>query len=159
MVDIIFCTYLVSICARMLSLFSPVCLFVTLWPAALQAPQSMGFSRQEYWSGLPCPHSKGFFWPRDWTYISCIAGRFFTTAPPGKPSLVQLLHSLCHTFNSYLLSFYYVPTLMLDRFRPIDWLISKSLGYSWHPKFDIHKSLSRHYHPTIFSQFLNLESF
>ena len=28
---------------------------VTLWTAAHQAPLSMGFSRQEYWSGLPCP--------------------------------------------------------------------------------------------------------
>ena len=29
--------------------------FVTLWTVALQAPLSMGFSRQEYWSGLPFP--------------------------------------------------------------------------------------------------------
>ena len=28
--------------------------FVTLWTIARQAPLSMGFSRQEYWSGLPC---------------------------------------------------------------------------------------------------------
>ena len=34
---------------------SRVWLFVTLWTVALQAPLSMGFSRQEYWSGLPCP--------------------------------------------------------------------------------------------------------
>ena len=40
--------------ACMLSCFSRVWLFVTLWAAALQAPLSMGFSRQEYWSGLPC---------------------------------------------------------------------------------------------------------
>ena len=30
-------------------------LFVTPWTIAHQAPLSMGFSRQEYWSGLPCP--------------------------------------------------------------------------------------------------------
>ena len=30
-------------------------LFATLWTVARQAPQSMGFSRQEYWSGLPFP--------------------------------------------------------------------------------------------------------
>ena len=29
--------------------------FVTLWTAARQAPLSMGFSKQEYWGGLPCP--------------------------------------------------------------------------------------------------------
>ena len=34
---------------------SRVPLFVTPWTAARQAPPSMGFSRQEYWSGVPCP--------------------------------------------------------------------------------------------------------
>ena len=38
----------------MLSCFSCVQLFVTLWTIARQAPLCMGFSRQEYWSGLPC---------------------------------------------------------------------------------------------------------
>ena len=41
--------------ACLLSCFSRVRLFVTLWSIACQAPQSMGFSRQEYWSRLPCP--------------------------------------------------------------------------------------------------------
>ena len=35
--------------------FSCVWLFVTPWTAAREAPPSLGFSRQEYWSGLPCP--------------------------------------------------------------------------------------------------------
>ena len=39
----------------MLSRFSHVRLFATLWTVACQAPLSMGFCRQEYWSGLPCP--------------------------------------------------------------------------------------------------------
>ena len=34
---------------------SPVWLFSTPWTAAYQAPPSMGFSRQEYWSGVPLP--------------------------------------------------------------------------------------------------------
>ena len=34
---------------------SHVQIFVTLWTVAHQAPQSMGFSREEYWSGLPFP--------------------------------------------------------------------------------------------------------
>ena len=38
-----------------LSCFSCILLFATLWTTACQAPPSMGFSRQEYWSGLPCP--------------------------------------------------------------------------------------------------------
>ena len=40
-----------------LSCFSRVQLFVFPWTVALQAPLSTGFSRQEYWSGLPCPLS------------------------------------------------------------------------------------------------------
>ena len=37
------------------SRFAHVRLFGTLWMVAYQAPLSRGFSRQEYWSGLPCP--------------------------------------------------------------------------------------------------------
>ena len=39
----------------LLSCFSRVRLCATPWTAAYQAPPSMGFSRQEYWSGLPLP--------------------------------------------------------------------------------------------------------
>ena len=41
--------------ACMLSCFSHVQLFAALWNVACQAPLSMGFSRHEYWSGLPFP--------------------------------------------------------------------------------------------------------
>jgi len=40
--------------------FSHVQLLVTPWTVAYQAPPSMGFSRQEYWSGLPFPSPGGF---------------------------------------------------------------------------------------------------
>ena len=46
-------------CACVHSRFSWVWLFATLRTVAQQAPLSMGFSRQEYWSGLPCPPSGG----------------------------------------------------------------------------------------------------
>ena len=42
-------------CAYVLSCFTCVRLFATLWTVAGQAPLSMGFFRQEYWSGLLCP--------------------------------------------------------------------------------------------------------
>ena len=42
----------VCVCAHVLS---RVLLIVTPWTAALQAPLSVGFPRQEYWSGLPVP--------------------------------------------------------------------------------------------------------
>ena len=43
------------LCACMLSHFSCVRLFPTLWTVGCQTPLSMGFSWQEYWSGLSCP--------------------------------------------------------------------------------------------------------
>ncbi|XDB60043.1 hypothetical protein AB1E18_013426 [Capra hircus] len=46
----------------------------------LQAPLSIGFPRPEYWSGLPFPSPEDLPNPG----ISCIAGGFFTTEPPGK---------------------------------------------------------------------------
>ena len=60
----------------LLSCFSHVQLFMTLWTVARQAPPSMGFFRQEYWSGLPCPFSRESSQPRDQacvSYISCIS--------------------------------------------------------------------------------------
>ena len=52
-------------------------LFATLWTVAHQAPLSMGFSRQEYWSGLPFP-SSGDLPDPGLNRVSCIAGRRFT---------------------------------------------------------------------------------
>ena len=44
-------------CVIMPSHFSHIRLFATQWTVACQAPLSVGFSRQEYWSGLPYPPS------------------------------------------------------------------------------------------------------
>ena len=72
-------------CMCVLSCFSCVQPFVTLWTVAHQAPLSMGFSRQEYWSGLP------YLPPGDLpdpgiepTFLEfpALAGGFFTTVPP-----------------------------------------------------------------------------
>ena len=45
--------------------FSRVRLFATLWAVAYQALPSMGFSRQEYWSGLPFPSPGDLLDPGD----------------------------------------------------------------------------------------------
>ena len=50
----------------------------TPWTVALQAPLSMEFSRQEYWSGLLAALLRGTSQPRDQTQVSLIAGGFFT---------------------------------------------------------------------------------
>ena len=74
-------------CMVLACMLSHVQLFVTPGTAAHQLPLSMGFSRQEHWSGLPFPS------PRDlahaWIKLAspvspAWAGRFFTTEPPGK---------------------------------------------------------------------------
>ena len=67
--------------ACLLSRFSCVQLFVTLWTVAGQAPLSMGFSRQECWSGLPCPASGGLPYPgiQPTSLLSPpLVGRFFS---------------------------------------------------------------------------------
>ena len=51
-------------------------LFATPWTVAHEAPLSMGFSRQEYWSGLPFP-SQITSQSGDRIQVSCIADRFF----------------------------------------------------------------------------------
>ena len=55
---------------------------VTLWTVACQAPQSMGFSRQEYWSALSCPYQGDLSDPgiEPASLMSpVLAGRFFNT--------------------------------------------------------------------------------
>ena len=93
----------------MLSHFSHVRLFVTLWTVAHQAPLSMGFSRQEYWSVLPCPPPGESSQPRDPTcvsYISCTEGGFFTAELPGMPHWTTrefvLLFSLLYSLKSVI---------------------------------------------------------
>ena len=55
---------------------------VTPWTRALQAPLSMGFSSQEYWSGLQFPSPAGLSNPGVEPGVSCTAGGFFTTESP-----------------------------------------------------------------------------
>ena len=68
---------------------------MTPWTTVHQAPLSMGFSRQEYWSGLPFLSPGDLPKPGIKPVSPALAGRFFTTEPPGK-----LLTSIC-TFKLY----------------------------------------------------------
>ena len=81
-------------------MFSCVWLFVTLWTIALQAPLSMGFLRQENWSGLPFPSPKDLPDPRMETASPILVGRFFTTEPPGEP-LVSLHRSKVYAYDCW----------------------------------------------------------
>ena len=54
------------VCAQCSVMFDP---FVTLWTVACLAPLSMGFSRQEYWSGLPFPPEEDLLKPGIESYL------------------------------------------------------------------------------------------
>ena len=65
-------------------------ILVTPWTIAHQTPRSMGFSRQEYQNGLPFPSPGSFPNPGVEPMFStspALAGKFFSTEPPGKPKL------------------------------------------------------------------------
>ena len=68
-------------------LFSHVTLFPTPRTVAHKAPLSMGFSRHEYWSGLPFASPGSLPDPGTKPEPTVLAGRLFTTEPPGKPTL------------------------------------------------------------------------
>ena len=83
------CHFLLQCMKVKVKTLSRVPLSATPLTAAHQAPLSMGFSRQEYWSGLLFPSSGDLLDPRikpTTLVFPALAGGFFTTAPPGKPS-------------------------------------------------------------------------
>ena len=91
----------------MLSHFSHVQLFATLQIVAHQAPLSLGFSRQEHWSRLPFP-SPGDLPDTGIELVSptspLLAGRFFTTEPPGKFKHLYLVEKMPNCFAFKILA-------------------------------------------------------
>ena len=79
--------------------------FAILWTVACQAPLSMRFPRQEYWSGLSFPSPGDLPDPGIEPMSLALAGEFFTTEPPGKPlkngSLSKYYHSVKNDFYTH----------------------------------------------------------
>ena len=77
------------------SCFSHVCLFVTLWTIAHQAPLLMGFYRQEYLSGLLCPPPEDLHPGIKPTSLRspALAAGSLPLAPPGKPTTTWHAHN------------------------------------------------------------------
>ena len=81
------CIYKACMCAVL-----HVRLFVTLWTRACQAPLSLGFSRQEYWSELLCPLLADLPDPRiEPVFLTspALAGEFFITSTTGKLDITE----------------------------------------------------------------------
>ena len=68
-------------------LLSRVRLFATPWTVAYQAPTSMGFSRQEYWSGVPFPSPGDLPDPGIEPGCPTFQADALTSEPPGKPKI------------------------------------------------------------------------
>ena len=75
---------LIALLLLLLSSFSRVRLCVTLWTAAHQAPQSLGFSRQEFWSGLPFPSPRDLPDPEIKPRSPALQADASLSEPPGK---------------------------------------------------------------------------
>ena len=97
----------IALHACMLSHFSRVQLSATPWTVARQAPLSIGFSRQEYWSGLPCPLPGDLpdsgLEPASLMSLHWQVGSL-PLVPPGKPiySPAIIQKKLKHAFSTML---------------------------------------------------------
>ena len=87
--------------------FSCVQLFATQWTVAPQAPLSMGFSRQEYWSGLLCPFPEDLpdpeIEPMAFTSPALASGFFTTSATWEAPVVmkgIQIKTTRCHFIST-----------------------------------------------------------
>ena len=81
---------------HVLSHFSCVQLFATLWTVSYQAPLSMGISRQECWSGLPCPPPGDFPHPETEPISPAspaLQADSLPTEPPAKPSILHTVNT------------------------------------------------------------------
>ena len=88
MVDI-FCFLFAS---EVVKLLSCVWLFATPWTVACQVPPSMGFSRQEYWSGLPFPSPGDLPNPGIEPGSAALQADALPSKPLGKPPCLQKIH-------------------------------------------------------------------
>ena len=76
--------------SMLLSRFSRVRLFETPWTVAYQAPPSMGFSRQEYWSGLPFPSPEDLLNPGNEPGSSVLQADSLPSELQGSPKWQKL---------------------------------------------------------------------
>ena len=113
----------IHMCACMLSCFSHVRLWATLWTITHQGPPSIGFSRQEYWSVLPYPP------PGDLPDLGieltslqshAVAGRFFTTSATWEAHMhMHYIHMYICIYTFFFTFFSHVSYYIILREFPV----------------------------------------
>ena len=114
----------VCVCVRAhVHVLNCVWLFAALWTIAHQAPLSMEFSRQEYWSGVPFPSLGDLLDPGIKPLslaFSALADRFFTTSVTWEAPFLSCLWSI--SWNQYLCQIFAIAWILWDRNGWSHWL-------------------------------------
>ena len=128
--------------ACVLSHFSCVQFFPAPWTVAHQAPMSMGFSRQEYWSGLPFLSPEDLPNPGIEPRSPSLQADSLTSEPPGKPQLLSYwslnvcVHYTVLSVVHYQIKFskhVFLLSLSCLNLQGLPLLLRKSLTF-WNPK-------------------------
>ena len=107
---------------------SRVWLFATPWTGACQAPPFMGLFQARALEWIAISFSRGSSQPRDWTWVSCIAGSLFTVWATGEASVVLVFYVLnalpvmsvvLKTFSAFWWTSSYLHLCLRARFLPI----------------------------------------
>ena len=128
----------VSVCVQLLS---RVWLFATPWTVDHQAPLSMGFPRQEYWSGLPFPSPGDLPDPGFKPTSPALAGGFFTTEPPRSQVLITQSpgvtqgYGLPHT-PTYCCAFYKIGQMYSNIYSSL-WYLTEYFQCPKNPAFHL----------------------
>ena len=111
-------------------LLNRVQLFVTPWAVAHQAPMSVEFSRQEYWSGLPCPSPGDLPDPGIEPVSPALQADSLPSEPPGKPSWIYKTTSkVANIIGRHAACFSYASGLWAGAFKvPRGW---QRENHSW----------------------------
>ena len=88
--------YMICMYACVLSCFSHIQLFVILWTVTHRALLSMGFPKQEYWSGLPFPSPRDLPDPGTKLGSPALQADSLPTESAGKPITASIYLLLCH---------------------------------------------------------------
>ena len=104
-------------------------LFETPWTVAPQAPPSMGFSRQEYWSGLPFPSPGDLPNPGIESRSPVLQADALTSEPPGKPHISYYYIILYNLYEPHIIIIIIIIIPYLSSYLSLSIMDSQLLNY------------------------------